>query len=116
MLCPCPRPATTASPSKRFDSRSASATSSHSTTCRLPCELSGGQRQRVALARALAAKPTIVLLDEPFGALDAITRAELQESFAALRAQLAMTCVIVTHDLHEALLLATHVAVLRRGR
>jgi osmoprotectant transport system ATP-binding protein len=86
---------------------------------RWPRELSGGQRQRVALARALAAKPRAVLLDEPFGALDAITRAELQEAFAALRArgaQTTLTCVIVTHDLHEAFLLADRIAVLRRGR
>jgi len=83
---------------------------------RWPRELSGGQRQRVAIARALAAEPSVVLLDEPFGALDAITRSELQESFAAWRARLGMTCVLVTHDLHEALLLATHIAVLRRGR
>jgi len=83
---------------------------------RWPSELSGGQRQRVAIARALAAEPSVVLLDEPFGALDAITRSELQESFAALRSRLGMTCVLVTHDLHEAMLLATHVAVLRRGR
>ena len=83
---------------------------------RWPQELSGGQRQRVAIARALAAEPSVVLLDEPFGALDAITRSELQESFAALRKRLGMTCVLVTHDVHEALLLATHVAVVRRGR
>jgi osmoprotectant transport system ATP-binding protein len=82
---------------------------------RWPRELSGGQRQRVAIARALAAEPSVVLLDEPFGALDAITRAELQDSFAALRARLGMTCVLVTHDLHEAVLLATHIAVLRGG-
>ena len=83
---------------------------------RWPSELSGGQRQRVAIARALAAEPGVVLLDEPFGALDAITRSELQDSFAALRARIGMTCVLVTHDLHEALLLATQVAVLRSGR
>jgi osmoprotectant transport system ATP-binding protein len=86
---------------------------------RWPRELSGGQRQRVALARALAARPRAVLLDEPFGALDAITRAELQEAFAALRTRgepTTLTCVIVTHDLHEAFLLADRVAVLRRGR
>jgi osmoprotectant transport system ATP-binding protein len=83
---------------------------------RWPHELSGGQRQRVAIARALAAEPTVVLLDEPFGALDAITRAELQDSFIELRTRLATTCVIVTHDVHEALLLATDVAVMRRGR
>jgi len=83
---------------------------------RWPRELSGGQRQRVAIARALAAHPKLLLLDEPFGALDAITRAELQDSFTALRAELSMTCVLVTHDLHEATLLATTIAVLRRGR
>ena len=86
---------------------------------RWPSELSGGQRQRVAIARALAAAPAILLLDEPFGALDAITRADLQESFAELRASGAtgpMTCVLVTHDLHEAFLLADRVAVMRRGR
>jgi osmoprotectant transport system ATP-binding protein len=83
---------------------------------RWPRELSGGQRQRVAIARALAARPTLLLLDEPFGALDAITRGELQESFRALRAELGMTSVLVTHDLHEALLLATTIAVMRRGR
>jgi osmoprotectant transport system ATP-binding protein len=85
---------------------------------RWPRELSGGQRQRVAIARALAARPRVMLLDEPFGALDAISRADLQESFAALRATPAagpMTCVLVTHDLHEAFLLADRVAVLRRG-
>ena len=83
---------------------------------RWPRELSGGQRQRVAIARALAASPRIVLLDEPFGALDAITRADLQASFAGLRRRLGVTAVLVTHDLHEAALLADRVAVLRRGR
>ena len=86
---------------------------------RWPGELSGGQRQRVALARALAAMPSLLLLDEPFGALDAITRADLQDSFQELRATGAartLTCVLVTHDLHEAFLLADRVAVLRRGR
>lgn len=86
---------------------------------RWPRELSGGQRQRVAIARALAARPRVMLLDEPFGALDAISRADLQESFAGLRATAAagpMTCVLVTHDLHEAFLLADRVVVLRRGR
>lgn len=83
---------------------------------RWPHELSGGQRQRVAIARALATEPNVVLLDEPFGALDAITRAELQDAFVALRTRLHATCVIVTHDIHEALLLATDVAVMRKGR
>jgi osmoprotectant transport system ATP-binding protein len=86
---------------------------------RWPSELSGGQRQRVAIARALAARPRVLLLDEPFGALDAITRAELQESFAGLRDERtqspAFTAVLVTHDLHEAFRLADRVAVLRQG-
>jgi osmoprotectant transport system ATP-binding protein len=85
---------------------------------RWPRELSGGQRQRVAIARALAAAPGIVLLDEPFGALDAISRADLQDSFAELRAgaESKMACVLVTHDLHEAFLLADRIAVLHEGR
>ena len=83
---------------------------------RWPRELSGGQRQRVAVARALAADPEVVLLDEPFGALDAITRADLQASFDTMRRELGLTCVLVTHDLHEALALADRVAVLRSGR
>jgi osmoprotectant transport system ATP-binding protein len=83
---------------------------------RWPRELSGGQRQRVAIARALAAEPAVMLLDEPFGALDAITRSELQDVYAALRSRLSITSVLVTHDLHEAFLLATHIAVLRHGR
>ncbi|HEV2131596.1 MAG TPA: ABC transporter ATP-binding protein [Longimicrobiaceae bacterium] len=83
---------------------------------RWPRELSGGQRQRVAIARALASRPQIVLLDEPFGALDAITRAEVQETYRALQRELEVTTLLVTHDLHEALLLADRVAVLRGGR
>ncbi|MDB4950824.1 MAG: hypothetical protein JWM27_3473 [Gemmatimonadetes bacterium] len=83
---------------------------------RWPRELSGGQRQRVAIARALAGDPGIVLLDEPFGALDAITRAELQDAFDALRRTMRITAVLVTHDLHEAVRLADRIAVLRRGR
>jgi osmoprotectant transport system ATP-binding protein len=83
---------------------------------RRPSQLSGGQRQRVAVARALAAGPSVVLLDEPFGALDAITRADLQTVFLGLRRELALTAVLVTHDLHEAFLLADRVAVLRDGR
>lgn len=86
---------------------------------RWPRELSGGQRQRVAMARALAARPRLLLLDEPFGALDAISRADLQESFLEIRGSSSegtTTCLLVTHDLHEAFLLADRVAVLRRGR
>jgi osmoprotectant transport system ATP-binding protein len=83
---------------------------------RWPRQLSGGQRQRVAIARALAAEPSVVLLDEPFGALDAITRAELQDAFVALQRRIGMTSVLVTHDLHEAVALATTIAVLRNGR
>jgi osmoprotectant transport system ATP-binding protein len=83
---------------------------------RWPRELSGGQRQRAAVARALAAHPDIVLLDEPFGALDAITRADLQGTFLELRRELAFTTLLVTHDLAEAFLLADRVAVMHRGR
>ena len=83
---------------------------------RRPRELSGGQRQRVAVARALAAGPEVVLLDEPFGALDAITRADLQTVFLAIRRELGLTAVLVTHDLAEAFLLGDRIAVLRAGR
>ena len=83
---------------------------------RWPHELSGGQRQRVAIARALAARPDVVLLDEPFGALDAITRAELQRAVLALRRELRLTALLVTHDLREAMKLADAVAVMRAGR
>src|SRR6185437_4211813 len=83
---------------------------------RWPRELSGGQRQRVAVARALAARPDIVLLDEPFGALDAITRADLQGSFLELRRDLALTTLLVTHDLAEAFLLGDRIAVVRLGQ
>jgi len=82
---------------------------------RWPRELSGGQRQRVAVARALAARPDIILLDEPFGALDAITRADLQNTFLDLRRELAFTALLVTHDLAEAFLLADRVAVMHQG-
>jgi osmoprotectant transport system ATP-binding protein len=83
---------------------------------RWPRELSGGQRQRVAVARALAASPDLILLDEPFGALDAITRADLQTTFHRVRQDLGITAVLVTHDLHEAFLLATRIVVMRQGR
>jgi osmoprotectant transport system ATP-binding protein len=83
---------------------------------RWPRELSGGQRQRVAVARALAHRPDVVLLDEPFGALDAITRADLQSTFLQVRRELRFTAVLVTHDIAEAFLLADRAAVLRAGR
>lgn len=83
---------------------------------RFPHELSGGQRQRVALARSIAARPGVVLLDEPFGALDAISRADLQETFDILRRDLSVTTLLVTHDLAEAGRLADQVVVMRRGR
>ncbi len=82
---------------------------------RWPHQLSGGQRQRVAIARALAGGSDIVLLDEPFGALDAITRADLQDLFRSLRTERAFAVLLVTHDLHEAFLLADRVAVMRAG-
>lgn len=83
---------------------------------RFPHELSGGQRQRVALARSIAAKPGVILLDEPFGALDAISRADLQETFDRMRRDLSVTTLLVTHDLAEAGRLADEVAVMRAGR
>jgi osmoprotectant transport system ATP-binding protein len=83
---------------------------------RRPHELSGGQRQRVGVARALAADPPILLMDEPFGALDPVTRAELQREFSALAKRLGKTIVFVTHDLREALLLASRIVLLEKGR
>ena len=83
---------------------------------RYPHELSGGQRQRVGVARALAADPDLLLLDEPFGALDAITRTNLQKEFARLVKELGKTAVFVTHDLHEAMLLGTRIALMEKGR
>lgn len=83
---------------------------------RYPHELSGGQRQRVGLARALAARPPILLMDEPFGALDPITRAEMQKEFAELRKQLGTTVMFVTHDVAEALLLADRIALFEEGQ
>ncbi len=82
---------------------------------RYPHELSGGQRQRVGLARALAANPPILLMDEPFGALDALTRAELQRQFKLLQKRLGTTVVFVTHDMNEALLLGDRIALIERG-
>jgi osmoprotectant transport system ATP-binding protein len=83
---------------------------------RYPHQLSGGQRQRVGVARALAADPPILLMDEPFGALDPLTRADLQREFLALQQKLKKTVLFVTHDLHEALLLGTRIALLDAGR
>jgi osmoprotectant transport system ATP-binding protein len=83
---------------------------------RRPRELSGGQRQRVGVARALAADPPILLMDEPFGALDPVTRAELQREFRALARRLGKTIVFVTHDLREALFLASRIVLLEGGR
>lgn len=83
---------------------------------RWPRELSGGQRQRVAIARALAADPEVILLDEPFGALDAITRGEVQDAFLDLRRDLGVTTLLVTHDLREALRLASRIGVMHEGR
>jgi osmoprotectant transport system ATP-binding protein len=82
---------------------------------RYPLELSGGQRQRVGLARALAADPPLVLMDEPFGALDPLTRRRLQREFLVLKARLHKTVVLVTHDVDEAFRLADRVAVLSDG-
>ena len=82
---------------------------------RYPAQLSGGQRQRVGLARALAADPPIVLMDEPFGALDPITRRRLHDEFLALKARLRKTVVMVTHDVEEAFRLAERVAVMDGG-
>jgi osmoprotectant transport system ATP-binding protein len=83
---------------------------------RLPHELSGGQRQRVGVARALAAKPRIVLMDEPFGALDPLTRDALGDDYRALHRKLGLTTVMITHDMTEAILLADRIAVMRTGK
>ena len=83
---------------------------------RFPHELSGGQRQRVGVARALAFDPALLLLDEPFGALDAITRTNLQKEFARLVRELGKTAIFVTHDLHEAMLLGTRIALMDKGK
>lgn len=83
---------------------------------RRPRQLSGGQRQRVGVARALAADPPVLLMDEPFGALDPVTRVELQREFRALARQLGKTIVFVTHDMREALFLGTRIALMAAGR
>jgi osmoprotectant transport system ATP-binding protein len=83
---------------------------------RYPAELSGGQRQRVGVARALAADPPVLLMDEPFGALDPITRVELQREFRQLQEKLGKTVVFVTHDLSEALFLASRIGLFESGR
>jgi osmoprotectant transport system ATP-binding protein len=83
---------------------------------RYPRELSGGQRQRVGVARALAAEPKLLLFDEPFGALDPVTRIELQDQFLELRDRLQITSIFVTHDVREALRLCSEIALLHCGR
>ena len=83
---------------------------------RFPHELSGGQRQRVGVARALAARPRIVLMDEPFGALDPLTRDALGDDYRAVHRKLGLTTLMITHDMTEAILLADRIAVMRAGR
>jgi osmoprotectant transport system ATP-binding protein len=83
---------------------------------RRPAALSGGQRQRVGVARALAAKPSILLMDEPFGALDSVTRVALADDVRRLHDQLSLTTVMVTHDIAEAVLLADRIVVMSRGK
>ena len=82
---------------------------------RLPSELSGGEQQRVAVARAIAARPKIVLMDEPFGALDPITRDSVRSSYQSLHGRLGLTTIMVTHDVQEAVLLADRIAVMSAG-
>jgi osmoprotectant transport system ATP-binding protein len=81
-----------------------------------PHQLSGGQRQRVGVARALAADPPVILMDEPFGALDPVTRAQLQDEFIRLRSRLSQTMLFITHDIDEAIRLGDRIAVMRAGR
>jgi len=83
---------------------------------RYPRELSGGQRQRVGVARALAADPPLLLMDEPFGALDPLTRASLQKEFAELKSRLGKTVIFVTHDVREALMLGARIALMDTGK
>lgn len=82
---------------------------------RLPGQLSGGQQQRIGVARAIAGEPRVVLMDEPFGALDPVTREALQQEFLAIHRSLGLTTVMVTHDMTEALLMADRIAVLKEG-
>src|SRR5262249_52556023 len=82
---------------------------------RYPSQLSGGQRQRVGLARALAADPPVLLMDEPFGALDPITRARLQQELRRLHSEVAKTVLFVTHDVDEAIMMGDRIAILRHG-
>ncbi|HYI92181.1 MAG TPA: ATP-binding cassette domain-containing protein, partial [Bryobacteraceae bacterium] len=82
---------------------------------RYPRQLSGGEKQRVGIARALAAEPRLLLLDEPFAALDPVTRFELQKHFIGLRREYGATAIFVTHDVREALLVASRIAVMREG-
>ena len=82
---------------------------------RHPSELSGGQQQRVGVARALAASPKVMLLDEPFGALDPLTRDRIQQSFSRIRREQHLTAIFVTHDMVEALVLGDRIAVMRGG-
>ena len=88
----------------------------HDVAARRPAELSGGQRQRIGVARALVAGPRLMLMDEPFGALDPVTRDALGTAVHALHERLGLTTIMVTHDMAEALLLATRVLVMRHGR
>jgi len=83
---------------------------------RYPHSMSGGQQQRVGLARALAARPSIMLLDEPFGALDPLTRDRIQKAFHRIQKELSLTAVFVTHDLAEACILSDRIAVMHHGR
>ena len=83
---------------------------------RYPAELSGGQRQRVGVARALAVDPPVLLMDEPFGALDPLTRSEIQQEFKDLQKRLQKTILLVTHDLREALLLGSRVGLMKKGK
>lgn len=88
----------------------------HAVRARRPHQLSGGQRQRVAVARALAAEPGLLLFDEPFGALDPVTRHEMQQQFLELRSHYRVASIFVTHDIAEALAIATRIAVLDCGK